>query len=179
VNSFWHLPAKPPCAPVLTGGPIVDAVWRRLLDRAGPRPGLPMTDEADLHLLMDGRRIDGQWRPDGSIAFALPWRPAELRLVSRAGSPAELGLARDPRLLGVAVRQIRLWRGRRLHVIEASDPCLTDGFHLFETGNGFRWTDGNAMFPASLFEHVRGASVLEVVVASTVNYPLMAERIAA
>jgi hypothetical protein len=36
-NSGWHLPPKDPCAPVLTGGPVVDAVWRRLLDRAGPR----------------------------------------------------------------------------------------------------------------------------------------------
>ena len=25
-----------PCAPVLTGGPVVDALWRRLLERAGP-----------------------------------------------------------------------------------------------------------------------------------------------
>ena len=38
-NSGWDLPAQPPCAPVLTGGPMVDAVWRRLLERAGPRPG--------------------------------------------------------------------------------------------------------------------------------------------
>ena len=37
-NSGWDLPPQEPCAPVLTGGPIVDAVWRRLLDRAGPRP---------------------------------------------------------------------------------------------------------------------------------------------
>ena len=37
-NSGWDLPPQEPCAPVLTGGPLVDAVWRRLLDRAGPRP---------------------------------------------------------------------------------------------------------------------------------------------
>ena len=35
-NSGWHLPPKPTLRPVLTGGPIVDAVWRRLLDRDGP-----------------------------------------------------------------------------------------------------------------------------------------------
>ena len=38
-NAGWHLPPQHPCAPVLTGGPVVDAVWRRLLDRSGPRPG--------------------------------------------------------------------------------------------------------------------------------------------
>ena len=26
-NTGWDLPPKPPCAPVLTGGPTVDAVW--------------------------------------------------------------------------------------------------------------------------------------------------------
>ena len=53
-NSGWGLPPQEPCAPVLTGGPVVDAVWRRLLDRAGPRPGLPLTDDPDLHLLVNG-----------------------------------------------------------------------------------------------------------------------------
>src|SRR6185437_8984027 len=37
-NSGWHLPPQEPCAPVLTGGPVVDAIWRRLLERAGPQP---------------------------------------------------------------------------------------------------------------------------------------------
>ena len=36
-NSGWDLPPLPPCAPVLTGGAVVDAMWRRLLDRAGAR----------------------------------------------------------------------------------------------------------------------------------------------
>ena len=26
-NTGWHLPPQQPCAPVLTGGPLVDAVW--------------------------------------------------------------------------------------------------------------------------------------------------------
>ena len=34
-NAGWDLPPQEPYAPVLTGGPVVDAVWRRLLDRAG------------------------------------------------------------------------------------------------------------------------------------------------
>jgi hypothetical protein len=50
-DSGWELPPQTPCAPVLTGGPIVDAAWRRLLDRAGPRRGLPLTDDHDLHVL--------------------------------------------------------------------------------------------------------------------------------
>ena len=58
-NAGWDQPEKSPCAPVLTGGPVVDAVWQRLLARSGPRPGLPLTDDPDLHLVVDGVRVDG------------------------------------------------------------------------------------------------------------------------
>ena len=34
VNPGWGLVAQEPCAPVQTGGRVVDAIWRRLLDRA-------------------------------------------------------------------------------------------------------------------------------------------------
>ena len=57
-NAGWHLPPQDPYAPVLTGGPVVDAAWRRLLDRAGPRALPPMTDDPDLHLVVDGARVE-------------------------------------------------------------------------------------------------------------------------
>jgi hypothetical protein len=57
-NVGWHLPPQDPCAPVLTGGPVVDAAWRRLLDRAGPRDLPPLTDDPDLHLIVDGVRVE-------------------------------------------------------------------------------------------------------------------------
>ena len=59
-NSGWDMPPQEPCAPVLTGGPIVDAAWQRLLDRAGGPGRMPTTDEPDVHLVADGRRIDGR-----------------------------------------------------------------------------------------------------------------------
>jgi hypothetical protein len=64
-----------PCATLLTGGPVVDAIWLRLLERAGPRPGLPLTDEPDLHLLIDDQRVDGAAREDGTLVFRLPQIP--------------------------------------------------------------------------------------------------------
>jgi hypothetical protein len=126
-NTGWGLPPMPRFAPVLAGGPIVDAVRQRPLDRAGPRPDMPLTDEPDLHLLADGRRVDGSRRPNGYWVFDLPRCPSELRVLSRSGSPAELGLARDPRVLGVAVRQIRLWQGRWLRLLDAADESLVEG----------------------------------------------------
>jgi hypothetical protein len=137
-NNGWSEPPKPACAPVLTGGPIVDALWRRLLDRTGPRLALPLTAEPDLHLLVDGERVDALRYPDGYYTFNLVKRPAELRLVSRAASPAERGLTRDPRMLGVAVRQIRLCQGERLHLLDAAEPILASGFHGFEPTDGLR-----------------------------------------
>jgi autotransporter passenger strand-loop-strand repeat protein len=155
-NTGWDHPPKPACAPVLTGGPIVDALWRRLLDRAGPGPLLALTEDADLHLLADGRRIDADRGGPARPGFRLAAAPLTLRIVSRAAAPQELGLARDPRRLGVAIRRIEIRSGSTLRLIEADDARLTDGFHGFEPDNGFRWTDGDALLPAAPFAGLKG-----------------------
>jgi hypothetical protein len=169
-NSGWHLPAKQPCAPVLTGGDGVDAVWSRLLRLAGPRPGLPLTDDPDLHLMVGGRRVDAASRSGGFYVFRLAERPEGARVVCRSGAPQELGLARDPRDLGVALLRIVIRQGRRSRVIKAGDGLLVEGFHAFEADNGFRWTDGDADLPAPLFAGFEGP--LEVVLhcAATARY---------
>ena len=170
-NNGWGEPARPPCAAVQTGGPAVDAVWHTLLQRSGLRLNVPTTDDPDLHLVIDGKRLDGRWISNGVLAFRFPKPPTHpVRITSRASSPAELGLARDPRLLGVALRRLKIWQGHRLQVIEADDRRLTAGFHLFEAANGFRWTDGNALLPASLFDGVVGRSELELHVGCTARY---------
>jgi hypothetical protein len=150
-NSGWHPPPQAPCAPVLTGGPIVDAIWRRLLERDGPRPGFPLTSNSDLHLLVDGQRVDARMVADGRYLFRLPICPSGVRIVSRASAPDELGLSRDPRPLGVALRSIALMAGPRRYLVEASDACLRDGFHGYEPDEDIRWTNGNALLPADLF----------------------------
>jgi len=155
-NSGWGLPPQAPCAPVLTGGPVVDAAWRRLLDRAGPRPQMPTTEEPDLHLLVDGQRVDTAWRGDAWHVFHLPAPAANVRIVSRSVVPQEIGVARDPRCLGVALRRIMVTCDAQIRTIEAADTLLTNGFHQYEAGNGIRWTDGDAGLPADLFEGFAG-----------------------
>jgi hypothetical protein len=169
-NTGWDLPPKPPCAPVLTGGPIVDAAWRRLLHHAGPRPGLPLTREAGLHVLAGGVRHHPARRYGDALVFLVQDVAGGIRIVSRAAAPQELGLMRDPRSLGVALRRVTLCRGRQLRVIEADDPLLTDGFHAFEADNGFRWTDGDALLPAALLDGFAGPMELTLHVASTAHY---------
>jgi hypothetical protein len=169
-NTGWHLPPREPCAPVLTGGPVVDALWWRLLQRAGPRQGLPLTEDADLHLLADGRRLDAVERIEQAFVFRLLTMPSALHITSRAAAPAELGLARDPRVLGVALRLLVVRTGTRFRVTEANDHRLTDGFHAFEPANGFRWTDGAAAVPADLYAGLPAPFELVLYVGATSHY---------
>ena len=161
-NSGWGQPPKPPYAPVVTGGPIVDAAWRRYLDRAGPRPGLPLTDDPDLHFVVDGVRVNASHRKNQTYVFSFEGLPDEVRISSFASVPQEVGIARDSRCLGVAIRRIIVRQGTRFCATHAGDPLLTEGFHDFESSGDFRWTDGYARLPASLFAGLNGA--FEVVV---------------
>jgi len=170
-NGGWDLPPKPPCAPVLTGGPVVDEVWRQLLDRGGPRPAVPLTDDPDLHLLVDGIRLDAATRAGDVYVFNLPGAPAAMRLISRATVPQELGLARDPRCLGVALRRIVVRQGTRFQAFGMEDDTvLAEGFHAFEADNRLRWTDGNALLPASMSADFAGPRELVLHLAATTRY---------
>ncbi len=172
-HSGWDLEPQEPCAPVLTGGPVVDQVWRRLLDRAGPRPGVPLTEDSDLHLLVGEHRLDAVAPSDDAYVFRLhlPPAPERVRIASRAAAPQELGLARDPRCLGVALRQIALRQTTKVRVIDAVNRRLADGFHVFEADSGFRWTDGDAMIPQALFSGLTGSVELTLHVGCTTRYP--------
>ena len=169
-NTGWDRPPQPPCAPVLTGGPVVDAIWRRLLDRSGWRPGVPLTDNPDIHLRVDGVRVDPTERVGDFVVFGLRSVPVSVWLVSRAASPQELGLARDSRSLGVAVRRIRVCQGSLCREIGATDPLLADGFHDAEADHAFRWTNGMALLPAKLFADMNGPSDVIVQLGGMARY---------
>ncbi|HEY1934485.1 MAG TPA: Hint domain-containing protein [Acetobacteraceae bacterium] len=178
-NSGWGQPAKAVCMPVLTGGPIVDAAWTRLLERAGCPGTLPLTGDSDLHLVADGMRVIAASRHGMAHVFALPRVPRRAVIASRAASPAELGIARDPRILGVAVRQIALRQGTRFRVVGAADGRLTSGFHAYESEGKLRWTDGGAELPAEMFAGFDGALELVLHVGGVASYIADAETCAA
>jgi hypothetical protein len=182
-NSGFGMSPKHPCAPVLTGGPVVDALWRRLLDRAGPRPGVQTTDDPDLHLLVDGRRVDAAPCAGAWYRFRLATTPSSVRVVSRAAVPQELGLVRDPRPLGVAVQRIVVTQGVRVRTIEADDLTLAEGFHAFEPDNAIRWTNGDAALPVGLFTGFTGSLEIALRLGGRTTYldegtPLSARRVA-
>ncbi len=169
-NAAWHLPPQEPCAPVLTGGPIVDALWLRLLARARPRHDIPLANDPDLYLLVDGRRVDAVSRDDARYVFRLATAPRQLRIRSRSGVPQELGLARDPRELGVALCQIAVAQQTRKRMMNANDMRLADGFHDFEADKGFRWTNGNAAVPTAMFANLIGPLTIVLHVGATSRY---------
>jgi antigen 43 len=72
-NDGWDEPEKMHYAPVLTGGPVVDEIWERLLDRTGPRDLPLLTDDPDLHLIIDGTRVDALESHDSIYVFRLPF----------------------------------------------------------------------------------------------------------
>jgi antigen 43 len=170
-NTGWHLPPREPCAAVLTGGPVVDAVWRRLLDRAGPRALPPLTDDPDLHLVIDGTRVDAEERQGSVYVFRLPPSPGSVVIASRAGVPSELGIARDPRSLGVALRRVAVRQGAKFMLLDAVDDRLTVGFHAYEADCRLRWTGGYAELPAEAFARFdKGAEVM-LHLGGTAQYP--------
>ena len=170
-NPGWEAAPQEPYAPVLTGGPVVDAAWRRFLDLSGPRDLPPLTDNPGLHLVVDGKRIDPADRHGLSYVFCLPAGAESVHVASREVVPAEMGFARDPRSLGVALRRIVLKQGSRSEVLTAADARLADGFHAFEAAEDLRWTDGYAGLPIEMFALFDGPVDLVVTLAVTTTYP--------
>jgi len=130
---------------------------------------MKLIDDADLHVLVDGRRLDAVVQCGAAHVFRLPALARSVRIVSRAAAPAELGLARDPRVLGVALRAITVFQGPRCRTTAVTDPALTEGFHAFEPDNGQRWTDGDAALPCSLVGALDGPKELVLHVGATTS----------
>jgi hypothetical protein len=155
-------------APVISRGPVVDAVWRRLFERSGKfMPTL--TTNPDLHLLADGIRIDAQ---PGTSKFVLNRAPFELRLVSRSASPQSIGRSSDPRQLGVAVRSLRLDNAELSITLSFASRLLDEGFHPAEDTQKLRWTNGDAAIPTRALIAFEGAFEITLELAEAMEYPV-------
>ncbi len=123
---------------MLGGGEIVELVWAALLARAGGRPPSgpqgDTTDDPDLHLVVNGARLD----------------------------PPAVGItAHDHRRLGVAISRIVYGQRGVTTTLLFNAPVLQQGgCHPPEAG--FCWADGDIELPARLFAHLRGPFTLTV-----------------
>ncbi|HEY1413654.1 MAG TPA: hypothetical protein VGF36_16020, partial [Rhodopila sp.] len=99
----------------------------------------------------------------------------DIRIVSRAAAPDELGVSRDPRKLGVALKNIEVFRGSAFIRIDAADERLADGFHAYEPDIAIRWTNGDAELPSELFARLKGGGFkIALTLGGATQYP--AER---
>ena len=141
--------------PAYESGPMIEALRLRLaarLDTSGWT--LEATPFGDMHLLVDGERVD--MRKAGLAACAMiPVTARNVWLVSQAATPSTVIGSLDHRLLGLPLAALSIDDGlspRR--AIARDDPRLCVGFHVPEPG--LRWTTGRARLPASLWQGCEG-----------------------
>jgi antigen 43 len=171
------------CAPLTMRPELVKPVWQRFVDRAvalGHAPSVhTTTDDAAIHLLVDGAIVRPLVSTGGKVSFMLPATAKSIRLVSRATRQSSLmPWLDDPRTLGVAIRSVTLRDQAGESVIGADHPGLRDGWHAAERGADgalWRWSAGNAALPV----RVAMPCMLEIALSDTATYIADARRLAA
>lgn len=156
-------PDKPTIVPVLNGGDVVERVWAELYERAGGEIGGATTVDPDLHLMIDGKRVEPSAVDGLAYTFSLEAAPIDaVALRSRNGVPSLLGITRhDHRQLGVGISQIDVRQAGMLTVFGPDAWLFRDGgAHPAE--NGYCWTDGELELPAEAFAQVTGPFTLTV-----------------
>ena len=139
-----------PFAPIVSNGPIVAEVWRRLLQRTGTHTPMLLTEDPDFHLIFNDQRVTPSDIDRDRYTFVVVGPGGDLQIVSRSAAPAELGTNHDQRRLGVALRRIVLSQRELRLEIAAGSPVLAEGFHPHETEGDWRWTDGTGVLPSSI-----------------------------
>ena len=143
------------CVPLILEGEPIARAKRILLERATAL-GYTLTEEADLHILADGERIEpielGQTDETGQtrVAFAIPPARHVIELRCRSFVPAHIDPSSpDSRSLGVCVRRLQ---------IDGEDLALDDaqiygqGWHALEDygpAPPHRWSMGRTPMPAA------------------------------
>jgi len=139
------------CRPFYNTGYMVDAV-KHQLERRALDLGWKITSDMDLHMVVDGRRVDPDM-VDGEARFQFSPRAREVTLVSETYVPAHGVASGGQRSLGVSIAGLRIdnHQGRAWDV-RLDDPCWGGGFHPQEAAAGlpWRWTDGRLTLAPSL-----------------------------
>lgn len=172
--------ANDAAATLETGRLVVEPIYQALAIRAEKQAfplhtqPVTLTDEADLHLeTASGLRINPQSQTNGRMRFMLPAQMTDIRLVSRAGSPAETvgPFVDDRRQLGVCVGQITLIMGNNRQTVTTHlEADHLPGWHAKEDGPA-RWTDGNALLPLGVTGQLC-LQALDIEILSTGRYPV-------
>jgi hypothetical protein len=135
------------CAPLVQEGPALERAKAALLARA-QELGHVITEDADIHLMVDGQRIEALHLSASRLAFTVPMGSSSIELRSRTFTPAHmLPGSDDPRSLGICVRRLQL---DGTEVSLEDDGVFVVGWHDFEgstEGGNWRWSTARAALP--------------------------------
>ncbi len=157
------------CVPFVWDEASVRPEWQRLADRAAilgqPVPAADVTNDADLVIVADGRRLRPLSIRNGHYQFVLQTGVTDVRIVSRAATPTvSRPWLEDRRCLGVYVERVRLNQGSDVLDIPLDHPSLTQGWWAVEREGDLlrRWTGGAAVLPLPALD---GPAILEIAIA--------------
>ncbi|OZI75701.1 Hint domain-containing protein [Bordetella genomosp. 2] len=161
---------------VLSSGPAVEAVRKRLLKRAEAMTRSVRVADPDLRVAVNGQevRAETEGQLEGVMRFVLPAgaQASDLHILSRSAVVRETTAhaRRDLRKIGVGLVRITIEDEAGRRDIDLLDSQL-GGLHAAQDVHGvaMRWTSGDAVIPAAL-HGVRGQAVLELHVLRTYSY---------
>jgi ELWxxDGT repeat protein len=162
------------CLPLATDAATLRALWNRPARRAVKlgfaRPETRLTSEPLLRLQAGALALAPAQTGPRRLSFELPRDAREVRLTSRAASPAATQpWLDDRRLLGVSVARLLVGDASgRTSEMALDAAALGAGWHAPErdAGGAWRWTDGDGAVSLP-----RDATRLEVQLAGDMTYP--------
>jgi hypothetical protein len=168
------------CVPFVWNEADVRPVWQLLADRAAilghPVPRHGISTEADLHLLVGGKKIKSIDANADHAIFVLPRGTHEAHLISRAQSPTTARpWLEDRRRLGVRVARVVLRGASEVREVPVDHPCLAEGWWAVER-DGIaisRWTNGEALLPLPAMQD---DAMLEIHLAGVMTYAVEADK---
>ena len=136
------------CLPLVSDGPQISRARARLEARLESQ-GYAIVEDADAHVLVDGRRVEPIRLSQSRLGFTLPANGKAIALRSAVFVPAHMSsTSRDFRELGLCVGHLQV-DGETI-ALENDEACPTGWreAHFVEGRFQHRWTDGSASLPA-------------------------------
>lgn len=172
------------CAPLASTPEAVAPIWSKLADRAialgFELPKVEAVADPDLHLLVDGRRMEPVSDRDARFVFAVPAGAKSVTLASRSSILADRmdPMVRDTRRIGIRVLWAAIRSGDNETILPGDHPALRQGWHQVDTHGSapWRWTNGAATIP---WEEVSGAAMLTVHCYASGWYPVEQDAVLA
>jgi hypothetical protein len=136
------------CAPLVMEGPVIERTKAALLARAQAL-GHTLTEDAGMHIMADGKRIEPVRLNEKRMAFLLSSELSNIELRCRSCIPAQIYPDNtDQRSLGIAIERLQL---DGAEVALEDEATFAHGWHPLERnaqGKSWRWSQERMGLPA-------------------------------